>query len=255
MNEASLWREELARSICLAYTQNTSVDAVMIAGSVSRGMADKYSDIEVHIFWSQSPSDEERIAAMKRADGILVDFYPYEEDEWSEVYKVQGVKIEVSQFLSNTIEQYIKEVVEDCNMNIDKQVLLASVQYGLPIYGHDKVNGWKKCIEYYPDSLVNAVVEQHLNFDALWYYESLAYREDWLMSCEVYSSVIKNMIGVLHGLNRMYIAHPRYKWVNQSLEEMKIKPHNLNNRLQQSICNLSFGEFLNYSVLQKKFIR
>lgn len=53
----------------------------MLAGSASRGCADRYSDIEMGVFWDGPPSDEERMAHIEPAGGMFWELDPYDEVE------------------------------------------------------------------------------------------------------------------------------------------------------------------------------
>ena len=61
MNQASQWRLAMARKVAPVISTNPKVQAVILAGSTSRGWADSYSDIEIGVFWTTPPSDEERM--------------------------------------------------------------------------------------------------------------------------------------------------------------------------------------------------
>ena len=50
MNAASQWRLTLGRRVATCYAVNPKVAAVIVGGSVSRGHADHYSDIEIGVF-------------------------------------------------------------------------------------------------------------------------------------------------------------------------------------------------------------
>lgn len=51
MNEASEQRQALAKKIAIAYITNPKVKAIRVAGSVARGQADAYSDIDISIYY------------------------------------------------------------------------------------------------------------------------------------------------------------------------------------------------------------
>lgn len=51
MNEASRWKLVLARRIADAYSPNPKVASVLLGGSVPRGFADRYPDLEIYVFW------------------------------------------------------------------------------------------------------------------------------------------------------------------------------------------------------------
>ena len=64
MNEASKWRYSFARRVAPAYAANPHVVAVIVSGSTGRGHADRYSDIEVGVFWRRPPTDADRQAPL-----------------------------------------------------------------------------------------------------------------------------------------------------------------------------------------------
>ena len=64
----------LALNVAEAYAENSKVRAVMLSGSFGLGAADEYSDLDIGVFWSEAPSDEERKAAAKRLRGDLWSF-------------------------------------------------------------------------------------------------------------------------------------------------------------------------------------
>ena len=49
--------KKLAVQAAEQYAHIPKVEAVMLAGSVSRDWQDEFSDIELLIFWKQAPSD------------------------------------------------------------------------------------------------------------------------------------------------------------------------------------------------------
>ncbi|MGG3694161.1 hypothetical protein [Heyndrickxia ginsengihumi] len=78
--------KELAIDIANVYLQHSKVEAVLLGGSVSRNWYDDYADIELFILWRENPTDEDRKAAIHYVNGDIIDFYLYEDEEWSETY-------------------------------------------------------------------------------------------------------------------------------------------------------------------------
>ncbi|MFQ5420350.1 MAG: hypothetical protein ACE5EY_08300 [Anaerolineae bacterium] len=72
MNKETQKRIALARQIAPGYIENPKVAAVVIAGSVSRGWADSYSDIELDVYWQQQPIDTDRLQPIERNNGQLI---------------------------------------------------------------------------------------------------------------------------------------------------------------------------------------
>src|SRR5438045_7782227 len=92
MNAASQWRLALARHVGGAYAANPKVAAVIVGGSTCRGHADRYSDIEVGVFWHEAPTEEDRRTAAEAAvvaaglGGEVHYLYPYDpaEEVWED---------------------------------------------------------------------------------------------------------------------------------------------------------------------------
>ena len=230
MNEATAYRLGLARELAALYAKNEKISAVFIAGSVARGWADEHSDIEIDILWKEDPTDGDRMAQIREANGEIMRFMEWEENEWSEVYMYKGVKMEMSHFLQVTVEAYIRDVTVDFDTDVDKQVLLAAVQNALPLYGEAVVTGLVESMKY-PDGLREAMLAAHLDFQDAWYYAALADRDDVVMLHEVMTRVTMRVMSVLCAVNGMYVAHPRFKWFKQTAEKMTVKPERLVERI------------------------
>jgi predicted nucleotidyltransferase len=86
INSASQWRRAVAQRLAPIYAANPRVAAVMLGGSTARGHADRFSDIEIGVFWHQPPTGAERRAAVDQARADLLRLYPYDpiEEVWSD---------------------------------------------------------------------------------------------------------------------------------------------------------------------------
>lgn len=225
--------KEKAIELAKIYQKNKKVQGVLLAGSVSRGWEDQHSDIELHVLWLEPPNDTERLYPIEVIKGQVIDFFPYEEEEWSETYITpDNIKMEISNFLVETIENRIQEVVFKNEIDYDKQCILASVQFGTTLYGESLLKRLKEEVEVYPSSLAETMIHHNLDLGNRWNNrKALLDRTDLLMLYEVICSVQKKIMGTLFALNKMYVHHPAFKWINHTIEMMEIKPKNLNNRL------------------------
>ncbi|MFP3355760.1 DUF4037 domain-containing protein [Planococcus sp. SIMBA_143] len=225
--------KKLAVRAAEQYAQIPNIEAVMLAGSVSRDWQDEFSDIELLLFWKQAPLDEERTQIITQLQGQLLEFHPYEEEEWAETYTVNGVKFEISSFLTETIRQTIHQVTRELDVDPDKQCIAAAVQYCIPLYGETRIEQLKKEVLHYPLELQEQVINHYSDFGSRWNNrEALVQRKDWLMFYKVVVSVQTNIMGLLFGLNRQFIPHPAFKWQRNSLGLMDIKPKNCAARLE-----------------------
>jgi predicted nucleotidyltransferase len=72
VTEAARWRRQMVRPVLDRYAAVDGVDAVMLGGSTARGDADRWSDVEVGVFWRRAPTTAERLAVARAADVRLV---------------------------------------------------------------------------------------------------------------------------------------------------------------------------------------
>lgn len=223
----------LASDIASIYEQNSKVEVVLLGGSVSRNWQDEYSDIELFVFWKGAPSDEERKAPIIKLNGNIIDFHPYEDEEWSETYITQGVKLEISNFLTDTINKVISDVIISYDTDLDKQCIVATVYNGVTLSGDLVINNMKKKVSKYPYELSVAMVKENIFLGNRWNNrEALLERKDWLMLYKVMVAVQTNLMGVLFGLNCQFVHHPAFKWQKYTLSSMEVTPDNISNRLE-----------------------
>ncbi|MBO1578606.1 DUF4037 domain-containing protein [Bacillus sp. XF8] len=224
---------EKAIEMAEIYKQNSKVEAIILAGSVARKLEDEHSDIELHILWSVPPEDEDRQHPIHSIDGTILSYHPYEEEEWSETYLTkEGIKLEISNFLTETVERFISDVVDQYDINYEKQCITSSVADGVSLYGKMKVNELKDRVAIYPEKLTNRMISENLWLSNRWHNrEALLKRNDWLMLYDVICEVQRDLFGVLFGLNKIYVHHPSFKWMSYNTERMNMKPTNLYERM------------------------
>jgi hypothetical protein len=235
MNEATRWRLALAEEIGAAYASDDNAQVVMVAGSVGRGSADRYSDIEVDVYYAEPPTEGERIAAVERC-GAAVKLLAEDEDEWEEQMSIGGLHAHTSTFLVATMERYLREVVEQCSLEPDAQTRLFSLQHAVTLKGEDQVERWRAKAAAYPDGLQRAMLDENLRFGRFAYAaEMLAARDDLLTLYEIFVGTGRQLLGALLGLNRTYMPAPDYlKSMDETIGSMAIKPADLSARLKRS---------------------
>lgn len=217
----------------MSYAANPKARVVMVAGSTGRGTADRFSDLEIDVYWSEPPTDEERRAAIEGAGAAVLEIAPYEEDEWAESIDVGGFHAGTSTFLVETMERYLTEVVDRCSTEPLAQIRLHSLLHAHTLTGADLVDRWRARAVLYPDGLVHAMLRENLVFDGFGYAEEmLADRDDRLLLYDIFCRVERRVLGALLGLNRLYLPNPSFKGMDELIGEMTITPPDLAARLK-----------------------
>jgi Domain of unknown function (DUF4037) len=109
--------------------------------------------------------------------------------------------------------------------------MVSSIYYGQSLCGDLVINSLRNKVQIYPYQLGEKMIEENL---ALWYRwnnrKALLDRKDWLMLYDLMGAVQKKLMGVLFGLNKLYIHHPSFKWMHKYSEIFTIKPENMDER-------------------------
>lgn len=241
---ASLWRRDLARRLAATYAANPHVDSIIVGGSSARGHADRYSDIELGVFWRVAPSEDERRLAAERSGADLHRLFPYDEDygTWSDDLFVgraasdqprSGILVEVGHLLTG----YVDETLDKALVNYDPEEknlnLISGILDGIPLQSSPKLAQWKRRAAIYPDALAEAVVGRHAQIDHFWRSEVwLARTDNRLMLYDMFTEAEKKILHVLLGLNRVYYFG--FKWLDVLDDRLRIKPPDLLSRLREA---------------------
>ena len=241
MNEASRWRYVLAQQLAPIYAANPHVAAVLVGGSTARGHADRYSDVELGVFWHQAPTYAERQVAAEHINGDLIALYPYDptEEVWSDDYMLgrahpdqpqSGVLVEVVHYTTDMLRRTFDAVLDQHTPDALKQNLIAGVVDGLPLYNADLVQCWKDRAAAYPDGLAIAVINRYAQIDHFWRWEMWLHRSSNLMMLyHSFAQVQQQLLHVLLGLNRVYYFG--IKWLVVVVERLTYTPPDLVLRL------------------------
>lgn len=229
-------RLALARTVADAYDREGDVVAVLAAGSVGRGRADAHSDVEVDVYWRQPPEYEQRLRAVAAAGGEQRTLWPYspDEGEWAEDFEVAGQCVTVSGFTAQWLEATIAARAE---FDLLAQLRLSALHEGAVLRGADTVRRWREAADY-PDALVTATVEHYRDAAPLhsWrQWSTLVGRGDLVPLQALCTEMITSILGMLCGLNRIYVSHPRFKWTAELVQRFEVSPDSFAERLAAAL--------------------
>ena len=207
-------RSAAGRSLWIApvYAANPKVAAVILAGSTARGDADRFSDIELGVFWHEPPTEDERLAAVEQAGGELETVYLLEDDAWYDDWKLgrhggvpkSGVSIDMPHQTVATVDATLAAVLVRHDPHPLKQNTISAILDGIPFHGHELLEEWRERAEPYPDELATSVVRMHGQISHFWRFRMLAVRRNPL---HAYMSIVSTHETVLHlllAINRVY---------------------------------------------------
>ena len=239
MQEESRWRDALAQQIALHGRANPKVAAVLVEGSVAQGYADRFSDLDLAVFWAEPPTARERRDLVTRALGR--DRHPWPSFRTAAGWQTRtvraGVAIDVRHTTVTAIEGILAAVLEHADPRLAWQQHLAALRSALPLVNPPLITGWQQQAAAYPHALAVAMVRAHLRFRPAWEQEQLAERHDVLVLYDSLCRAHKQLLLVLLGLGHLYF--PGWCWLDRLIDQMQVTPPNLAPRLKQLFAIVS----------------
>lgn len=237
--EGSRWRLDLGREVASAYLDRLDASAVMVCGSVSRGCADRWSDIELLVIAGSDLADDERdalVGAVSRdsRSGSLDDDGSWWADHF--VGRLQedapntGVLVEVVVLSTRALETYVADVVDRHDTDLDKQSLIHAILNGVTLHGDDLVASLRARAAGYPDGLADAMVRTYGQIDGFHDWRRAMERGgNALWAREILVGAERRLLLMLQALNRRYTY--KLKWLDAVIAELHVAPANLRSRL------------------------
>ena len=225
-------RRELADRAAAAYAAEPGVVAVALGGSVSRGEADRFSDIELGVFWNEAPTERGRENAIERADGVVLRLFPYSEEEtaWFDDWLVDGVVVEPVHMTTAAMDRLLDAVLRAHDPDPRKQVVIAAIVNGITLHGDDVIAPWREDAAVFPDELARAVVQANAQIGNFWHLEMARVRDNPFLVYRKIVDVHERMLRVLLAINRVYWYG--FKSLDGIGRRLSIAPENLVARIR-----------------------
>ena len=226
---------DLARAGAGAYTDNPNVRAVMVGGSVARGCADEFSDVEIGVFWLTPPSDRERMESVSRMGGEVWKFEPFRNGRAGEHVGILEAVVGSKRFQGTAMVSPIHLLVEAAEERIGALIdgldtashnyeIATAVHYGVPLYGDALIEGWKKRAGAFPTRLAVKLVQENLWLGPWFNWTGYGKRVDHLVVARHLVWMQQGIVSILAALNREYLPSLEYKWVRWFIDRLRIKP-------------------------------
>ena len=231
---ASSWRRLTVEPLLARYAANERVAAVALSGSTARGTADRWSDVEVAVFWNVPPTDDERSAAATDAGAVILRLFEFDVDErvWCDDLAVgpDSLLVEVVHMLDSTAEDYLSALLDDC----EPEPLLLNFAQGLldavPSHGSERLDAWKSRVSDYPSELQRAVIRRNAQVDHFWRWRAHAERGNSVLLAAAFADTATRIYATILALNKRY--GPTLKSPDALTRPLPTAPSDFAGRLQ-----------------------
>lgn len=237
--EASVWRVELAKELADRYSSRPGVRMIVLGGSSSRGTADAYSDLDIVVYWDEIDVDWlesvplgdlncERKWMSRMGDA----------DVYIESYYFGTLKVDFGHITMDLWKEEVDGVIEKFDSDSGAQQSLAGFMASIALHGEDEVAKWKERVSNYPDGLADRMLRENRRFYVPGYLVNQALdRGDIISYYDGLTRMLKNLLGLLAGLNRMYLSVDEPRWAEYYIEQMEIKPVDAWARMSSVLTN------------------
>jgi hypothetical protein len=225
---------DLGRSILIAYARLPGAVCGMITGSSAEGHADRYSDLDMTVYYEALPpeADFTRVRA-EVSDGVVTwSIGNHADGHFAEAFRVGGVEVQIGHTTVAQWEETIAAVRGGAEPGSPAHKAMSGTLISIPVFGAERLAVWQAVIADYPDALRLAMVTHHLKFFRLWSIVGRLETRDaglWFRQMLVESSF--NVIGVSAGLSRRYFTPFQFKRARNFIATLDVAPPDLATRL------------------------
>jgi hypothetical protein len=238
MTEASRYLVSLAERVAAGYVTHTGPRAILLTGSAAEGLSDRFSDLDLIVYYDNLPSPEQVAAARSSVEAADVRTLPGQEAAgFIDEFVIRGVICQVAHLTVAAWERDMASVLDACEPATVVEKALAGLLDGKALHGREVIARWQTRAADYPDRLAQANVEHHLRFFPLWRVaEHMQARDATIFSYQMLVETSLDLLGVLAGLNRRYFSSFQFKRLRLFADSLPLAPPRLADRLDAAFA-------------------
>ena len=209
---------------------------IALAGSISRGWADEYSDIEINFWTAEIPTAAERVAWLEGigATRVIPDQEQHENGSWWVECEYGGAWVEAGWHSFAASESLLRRIFAGDVKDMFQGSLAESIHHALPLRDGEHLREWRSWLREYPDALGRAMVQSALQIwlQPRWFIlnEAFFVRPDPALVAKRTDASIRSMLRILFAVNRQWEPDLR-KWIRRWADTLALKPERLAQRL------------------------
>jgi hypothetical protein len=234
VSEATRDLRALAQRIAAAYPEAPEQE-IVVTGSVSRGVADEYSDLEI-LFSEAALRSEDECAEFGRAAGARVT------DLWSGKDHVVlagvafGTPVELIWMPLDAIERRLGDILAAESLQHGELRTAEALEHGVTLRTAGRLVVWQRRLETYPEELRARLIETALNRWTSYVpeaYLNIVHRPDRLTLERNLVEASDLVLRMLFALNRRW--EPSWKRIPELIDALPLKPDRTAERIEAAL--------------------
>ena len=232
MQKQSEWRVALARELAQVYAGRPGLHMMVLGGSAARGRADEYSDLDIVVYWDKLDEEFIRSLPLKTRGAARALVFPHGPGVLIEEYYFGGLKVDLGHLEMQSWEQLLQTVLVEHKPDMDAIGSIEGMSHALPLLNELEVRRQQERLLEYPDGLALNVIRAHRRFfvGGCLEYQGWARAEE-LFYWDAVTATLKNLLGMLAGLNHVYYSPGEPRWYKEFLDKLDILPAGMTGRM------------------------
>jgi hypothetical protein len=222
---------DLADRLAALAVEHTGPRAILLTGSVARGDADEYSDVDLILYHDALPDEAGRESIRTGIGGEDRQVLGAEETGLVEQYVVEATYCQLAHVTIEGWEGELAKAVAGEESELPLGKMVSGLFEGEALYGGELIDAWR-AQAVYSDALKRTLVERHWTFFPLWFFErSFPPRDAPIFTREELVKAAYALLDVLAAVNGVWFSRFQLKRTRDATEKLAIKPERLFERL------------------------
>jgi hypothetical protein len=228
-SQHSLWRRELAQELVKPYQKRPGLEMALLGGSPARGLADRYSDMDVVLYWDKLDTGWIKSRPLEALGCRFVTLLDMPQHQaMLEIYTLDGLIVEMGHGTVASLKQEIKEVAVECKVAPPTISSIGGFLDAWPLHGGERYRDIRGSIPPYPRPLALKVIEQNLGFFWKGCLRNQGLRRGEIMFVyDGMSAMLKRLLNILAAVNGLYYWAGEPRWIGHWQGRMNCGPKNL----------------------------
>ncbi len=226
-------RRDIARNVVGHLAAHSDLRATLLAGSAAQGTSDEHSDIDLLNYYDELPDPAEFDRLMRELGAVAMGpISPPTPDGFLGRDQVDGIEVQTGAELVDHVERCVARIATGDVDWITAKVAMGLLE-GVALHGEELSRAWQARAAY-PDSLRGREVKANLGIFPIWAIDDhLAARDAELFRRQMLLDGAFRVVAVLSAINRLYFSTFQFKRSGAHVDQMKLKPDHLIERLDR----------------------